>query len=853
MEQKKISDSINIALKKIHGQLVTASQVKSNSQDFQNLLLQDQAYLFLQQIPGSPPYWQKFMYEVVAMVKQLGIPTCFGQFFTDKTIVAEPLAEDMDEEIKSNILTRRKEILSKQTYYPFATPTDILNDIDITEQDYQWAISLSPDSDYELHLKRPINSCFINNYFIAGLKGFAANVDLQPVFKNHYKCITYVCSYFIKDETECSQAIINAAKEAKEANVNVRDGLSQYVQLFSRLVNTDFAENRVRFAKKQQELDELDDDSTDIFKSNIIVRYSDRPKNIPVIKDMCLALFAAHYFKDYKSDFNEVSDSQPEVLNDDFMESQNIENHNTGLPDRIKLKLFGEDQTYISKFYEPDVQEVVKRNKEIFEPDGDAINKALETLRKDGVPTHSYDPINQQENEYLRQSLPDDSDETESFNESLPQNLASNPESVQPSSGISSYNRPISDDNLRKTVRSLNNKQRYAYERLKEIFVTPNSELFAGISLLVFGDFFQLPPIRSATTFSNYKNDTFNLHQPWHVFKMAELTQIMRQKDDLAFTQLLNRVRSSSHTDDDIKCIQSSTISPDDENYPFDALHIFAENSLVDEYNIDRLQQIQSPQYVLEALDQFPPHVRKQDIDRVLSKGRSETGGLDTKILIKENARVMLTTNVDISDRLINGQLGTVIKVSGDNVSNKLSTIFVKFDDSNAGVSAIRNSSSSFARENNVVPIKPVLARMKVYVALSRATSLNGLHILGTLESKHIRANPKVQEEYERLRETSSLHPHITTDLCDIETVSICLLNIRSLKKHSHDLCNDSVLSKCDVFALTETQLLTSLPVEIMKSTDNETVIKLSKFISFCFEKRSKCLETMNADSQQVI
>ena len=67
MEQKKISDSINVALKKLHGQSVKASQVKSNSQDFQNLLLQDQAYLFLRQIPGSPPYWQKFMYEVVAL------------------------------------------------------------------------------------------------------------------------------------------------------------------------------------------------------------------------------------------------------------------------------------------------------------------------------------------------------------------------------------------------------------------------------------------------------------------------------------------------------------------------------------------------------------------------------------------------------------------------------------------------------------------------------------------------------------------------------------------------------------------------------------------------------------------
>ena len=46
-------------------------------QNLQNLIFQDQAYLFLRQIPGTPPYWQKFMYEVIAMVKQLGIPTWF--------------------------------------------------------------------------------------------------------------------------------------------------------------------------------------------------------------------------------------------------------------------------------------------------------------------------------------------------------------------------------------------------------------------------------------------------------------------------------------------------------------------------------------------------------------------------------------------------------------------------------------------------------------------------------------------------------------------------------------------------------------------------------------------------------
>ena len=348
-----------------------------------------------------------------------------------------------------------------------------------------------------------------------------------------------MCSYFTKDETECSQAIINATKEAKQSNISIRDGLRKIGaaflstrevsaqecvyrcmpelwlrKIFPKTVfaSTDFAENRVRFAKTQQELDELNDDSTDIFKSNIIVRYSDRPKNIPAINSMCLASFAACYFKDYKSHFDEViSDSQPELLSDNFIESQNIEN--TGLPDRIKLinskevmkcrkvkaviryhtpnkkkslknffitslcctsrgvmsgSSLVKDQTYISKFYEPDVQTIVQGNKEMFEPHGDAINEALESLRNfDGIPTRSFDPINDQENEDIRQRFPDDSDdEVESYNESLPEHLASNPESVQPSAGIIAYNQPsdISNDDLRKTVRSLNNEQRSAYD-----------------------------------------------------------------------------------------------------------------------------------------------------------------------------------------------------------------------------------------------------------------------------------------------------------------------------------------------------------------------------------------------------
>ena len=51
--------------------------MKSDVNKLKSMVCQDQAYLFLRQVPGTPPYWQKFMYEVIANVKQLGIPTWF--------------------------------------------------------------------------------------------------------------------------------------------------------------------------------------------------------------------------------------------------------------------------------------------------------------------------------------------------------------------------------------------------------------------------------------------------------------------------------------------------------------------------------------------------------------------------------------------------------------------------------------------------------------------------------------------------------------------------------------------------------------------------------------------------------
>ena len=48
---------------------------------------------------------------------------------------------------------------------------------------------------------------------------------------------------------------------------------------------------------------------------------------------------------------------------------------------------------------------------------------------------------------------------------------------------------------------------------------------------------------------------------------MIELTEIMRQKDDQPFTELLNGFRTASQTEEDDKVIQSKTSFSTDANY----------------------------------------------------------------------------------------------------------------------------------------------------------------------------------------------------------------------------------------------------------------------------------------------
>ena len=55
----------------------TAGMFTNYKDSVDKLVNKDQEFYFMNQIRGTPAYWKRLQYEVLAMIKQLGCPTFF--------------------------------------------------------------------------------------------------------------------------------------------------------------------------------------------------------------------------------------------------------------------------------------------------------------------------------------------------------------------------------------------------------------------------------------------------------------------------------------------------------------------------------------------------------------------------------------------------------------------------------------------------------------------------------------------------------------------------------------------------------------------------------------------------------
>lgn len=89
-----------------------------------------------------------------------------------------------------------------------------------------------------------------------------------------------------------------------------------------------------------------------------------------------------------------------------------------------------------------------------------------------------------------------------------------------------------------------------------------NKSPFGNLSLITVGDLFQLKPVFDKWIFEN-TNDSYgalatNIWKEY--FTLFELTEIMRQKDDKDFAELLNRLGEGKHNQNDIKVLKERTV-----------------------------------------------------------------------------------------------------------------------------------------------------------------------------------------------------------------------------------------------------------------------------------------------------
>ena len=79
-----------------------------------------------------------------------------------------------------------------------------------------------------------------------------------------------------------------------------------------------------------------------------------------------------------------------------------------------------------------------------------------------------------------------------------------------------------------------------------------------------------------------------------------------------------------------------------------------------------------------------------------------ETGNLKKVLTVKINVRVMITTNIDVTDGLTNGAMGTVTNVVIGEKTGKISSISVAFDSKHVGQEAMPTSVYHSINQNTV-------------------------------------------------------------------------------------------------------------------------------------------------------
>lgn len=288
---------------------------------------------------------------------------------------------------------------------------------------------------------------------------------------------------------------------------------------------------------------------------------------------------------------------------------------------------------------------------------------------------------------------------------------------------------------------------------------------FGGIQLIMFGDLYQLMPVTKEEDWdilkSHYRSSYFfcsELLQKMDYYVIS-LEKIHRQKDK-PFINLLNNIRLGKVKAKDIDFL-NTRFEPDFQAGIDDRVVMLkVRNKDTDNYNDDQLGKLKGPHKTSYAYEE---------------NWKPEKYPTSTKLIIKKGARVMFVKNDTQHGRYSNGTMGVVVGFSDDHITvlkdNSQVPIYVERQKWERLEYRINKKTKTI--ETEVVgcfkqyPIKLAWAVTihksqgltfdevavdaaksftygQVYVALSRCTRMEGLHLISKIPSQKIKADPFV-------------------------------------------------------------------------------------------------------------
>ena len=194
-------------------------------------------------------------------------------------------------------------------------------------------------------------------------------------------------------------------------------------------------------------------------------------------------------------------------------------------------------------------------------------------------------------------------------------------------------------------------------KRLQQAFPQHSDQPFGGCSLILFGDFGQLPPVGDSRLFHPKRNSPTSMlgHVIYRTIqRVTFLTHCVRQANDEGFRDLLLRLRNGISTYDDYIILSRRFEGVVDQADFVQAVRLFPTRQLVAEHNADKLVALNRPIATFESA---------HNVNQAKNADSDTAGGLERWLSLAIGAHVMLRSNLWVEKGLVNGTLGTVMHI----------------------------------------------------------------------------------------------------------------------------------------------------------------------------------------------